>query len=165
MIQFRSSEWEGMDDLSEELIEELRPRAEQLVMQGALLLETRVKETLSGGRSGRVYRVPGTSAATYVASAPGEAPAVLRGNLRNSVGHTRPRWEGDAVSSEVGPGLGKPPKGGPDPGTSYARRMEWGGDHVDKRSGAIIRILPRPYMRPAAERATPEIHALFEAGI
>jgi plasmid stabilization system protein ParE len=36
---------------------------------------------LSGQRSGRRYRVPGT-ARTYPASAPGEAPAVRAGNLR-----------------------------------------------------------------------------------
>ena len=41
-------------------------------------------ETLSGSRSGRIYRVPGTMK-TYTASSPGEPPAVATGQLRQSV--------------------------------------------------------------------------------
>ena len=41
-------------------------------------------ENLSGGRSGRTYRVPGTSV-MYTASAPGEFPAVQTGRLKGSV--------------------------------------------------------------------------------
>ena len=36
-------------------------------------------------KSGRVYRVPGTGATDYVASAPGEAPAVATGRLIDSI--------------------------------------------------------------------------------
>lgn len=43
-----------------------------------------VLETLSGERTGRTYRVPGTNR-TYTASAPGEPPAVMLGQLRNSI--------------------------------------------------------------------------------
>ena len=41
-------------------------------------------KNLSGGRSGNVYKVPGTNV-TYTASAPGEYPAVATGNLRENV--------------------------------------------------------------------------------
>jgi hypothetical protein len=44
-------------------------------------LRTAALSVLSGQRSGRVYRVPGTSR-FYRASAPGEAPAVRKGALR-----------------------------------------------------------------------------------
>ena len=39
---------------------------------------------LSGARSGRTYRVPGTSV-VYTASAPGEFPAIATGGLKGSV--------------------------------------------------------------------------------
>jgi len=39
---------------------------------------------ISGSRSGRTYRVPGTGV-TYTASAPGEFPAVATGNLKGSI--------------------------------------------------------------------------------
>ena len=40
-----------------------------------------IQETLSGTRHGKVAKVPGTSK-TYIQSAPGEAPAVMYGDLR-----------------------------------------------------------------------------------
>jgi hypothetical protein len=41
-------------------------------------------ERLSGERSGRTYKVPGTQV-TYTASAPGEPPAVATSDLRQSI--------------------------------------------------------------------------------
>ena len=41
-------------------------------------------ENISGSRSGRTYRVPGTSV-MYTASAPGEFPAIATGGLKGSV--------------------------------------------------------------------------------
>ena len=43
-----------------------------------------VVQNLSGSRSGKTYRVPGTQR-TYTASAPGEYPAVATGNLRSQI--------------------------------------------------------------------------------
>lgn len=41
-------------------------------------------KNLTGSRSGRTYKVPGTGV-TYTASAPGEYPAVATGNLRERI--------------------------------------------------------------------------------
>lgn len=158
----KSGPWEGADDLGDEILREMRPFAERKMKMAGLLLESEIKTTLSGPRSGRIYRVPGTDKAMYQASAPGEPPASLFGNLRNSIGHSDPEWVGYTVQCEVGPGLGTKPAGGvSDPADTYARRLEYGGDSIHS-NGAVVKILPRPYMEPSAQRATPRIEALFE---
>lgn len=155
MIRFvTSDEWEGLDGLGEELLRELRPRAEQAVKRAAVYFEGELKKTLTGRRSGRTYRVSRTGT-LHVASAPGEPPAVLTGALRNSIGHSRPRWEGLAVSSEVGTGLGAG-----NASEAYARRLEFGG--ADSRG---VYIAPRPYMAPTAERVEPVIGAMWERAL
>jgi hypothetical protein len=74
---------------------------------------------------------------------------VLFGILRNSVGHSKPKWDGYTVEVEVGVGLGKRTrKGAPDPSTTYARRLEYGG--ADSRG---VMILPRPYLEPSVQQA------------
>lgn len=159
MIDFDGGRWEGLDGLGQELLRQERPRAERGVMQGAIHLENQVKRTLTGARSGRIYRVS-KKGAVHVASAPGEPPAVLYGNLRNSVGHSDLEWETPwVVVVLVGPGLGQKPRGGaPDPSRSYARRLEYGG--VDSRG---VLILPRPYMEPTVQRERATVHRLMEA--
>lgn len=88
----------------------------------------------------------------HVASAPGEAPAVLFGNLRMSVGHSKPSWEGFTISQSVGPGLGtSPTDGSPDPGDAYARRLEYGGGN----------IFARPYMEPSVQEAQDPMDQVF----
>jgi len=64
-----------------------------------------VLETLSGNRTGRTYKVPGTQV-TYTASAPGEPPAVQTGQLRNSVTAVV-ETEGKSVKGIVGTELMK----------------------------------------------------------
>lgn len=53
------------------------------VEAGANAWRSALLQTLKGSRSGRIYRVPGTQR-TYQASAPGEAPASVTGDLRTS---------------------------------------------------------------------------------
>lgn len=157
MIDFNVGDWENLDELdTDELIRELRPDAERAMKVALVRFEGIIKETLSGIRSGRTYRVSRTGR-LHVASAPGEPPAVQFGNLRNSVGHSGPNWSGNTVSGEVGPGLGQRPTGGqPDASKSYARRLELGG--VDSRG---VRIEARPYMAPSAVKAEPVIESIF----
>lgn len=50
----------------------------------ALYAEAQIKRTLTGQRSGRVYKVSKTGK-PHIASAPGEAPAVRTGDLRASI--------------------------------------------------------------------------------
>jgi hypothetical protein len=150
--------WEGLEGLDEQLLAELRPDAEAKVRRAAAHFSGQIKVTLTGQRTGRRYRVQG-SRRNYAASAPGEPPAVMLGNLRNSVGFSEPTWDGPAVSCEVGVGLGARPAGGAqDPATTYARRLELGG--VDRRG---VRILPRPYIEPTWLREEQAIDAILAA--
>jgi len=155
---------------------ELRAPAEQVVLQVVIFFSGEIKKTLSGPRHGRAYVVSKTGR-LHIASAPGEAPGSLYGNLRNSVGYSQPVWENWTVSAEVGVGLGTTPGGGQqDPAKTYARRLEWGGSHTQRKkvnvqtadgwitvaAGTVIRILPRPYMEPTAIRVEPQIARMFE---
>lgn len=57
------------------------------LQNATIFLANEVKKTLSGQRSGKTYRVPGTKRKWYTASAPGEPPAVRTGRLRSSIKH------------------------------------------------------------------------------
>lgn len=156
MMDFNVGDWENLDQLAEDALRELRPQGERAMKTALVRFEGIIKETLSGARSGRTYRVSKTGA-LHVASAPGEPPASLFGNLRNSVGHSGPNYAGGIISGEVGVGLGQAPSGDdPDPSKTYARRLELGG--VDSRG---VMIEARPYMAPSAVKAEPVIDAIF----
>ena len=158
MLKFDSTEWQGIDGLAEELILELRPKAEHAMFDAGTRFQAELKSTLTGTRSGRTYRKPNTKAATYTASAPGEPPASPSGNLRNSMGFSRPKWRGSTIEMEVGSGLGVGSDGKENP--AYARRLEFGGS--DSRG---VMIEARPYMAPAALRMEPILDALFRKAI
>ena len=97
--------------------------AGQRMTEACIHVQNKTKEKLSGKRTGRVYRVPGTNR-TYTASAPGEPPAVATGQLRSSIKY---RIVGDMkVTGEVGSELKK------------AVELEFG----------TKRIKPRPFLRP-----------------
>lgn len=155
MITAVTGHWEGLDGLGEEALQELRPEAEHNVLRAAIHLVNAIKVTLTGERSGRTYKVSKTGR-LHVASAPGEPPAVLYGNLRNSIGMSAIRWEGMTVTVEVGVGLGAK-AGNVDPERTYARRLELGG--LDSRG---VRILPRPYIEPTVVREEQALNALLE---
>lgn len=148
--------WEGLDGFGDDALAEAKPQAEAAIKAAVVFAASETKLTLSGSRHGRAYRVS-KRGELHIASAPGEPPAVLWGNLRNSIGSSEPVWDGLTVSGEFGVGLGQPPAGGVDPEHSYARRMEWGG--IDSRG---IRILPRPYLEPTAIRIEPMIQRILE---
>lgn len=90
-------------------------------------------KTLSGNRSGRTYKVPGTSR-TYTASAPGEAPAQATGELRQSV-KAAVDIEGSNIIGRVGTDL------------EYAPCLEYGTENM----------AARPWLRVSCEKATPDI--------
>lgn len=157
------SESGGGEDFVAELVAQSRERAEVAVWEGAQHLRNRTVQRLSGGRSGRTYYVPGAMNATYTASSPGQAPASATGKLRQNINAEAPRWSGDEIASRVGVDIRVVP---------YARRLEFGGLHVQARdqvvrgidgffmvkAGTVIRTAPRPYLRPTldAERTTIE---------
>lgn len=157
MISFDAGDrWENLDDMGDEILEDLKAKGDGLMMTAGTLAVTEVKNTLTGTRSGRTYKVSKTGK-LHVASAPGEPPAVLFGHLRNSVGHTRPVWSGWEISIEYGPGLGANAEGVVE---TYARRLEYGGG--DSRG---VMIKARPYMLPSADRLEPVLERLFEDGL
>lgn len=99
-----------------------------------------VLETLSGSRSGKRYKVPGTKGAFYTASAPGEPPAVATARLRQSI-QTEVVTEGDQIIGVVGTDL------------EYGRHLEYGTRNME----------PRPWIKPSIEKVLPELNDLFRS--
>jgi len=157
VIEFNAGDkWEGLEGMGEEILQELKVKGDGLMMDAAMVAVSTVKQTLTGARSGRTYKVSKTGK-LHVASAPGEPPAVLFGHLRNSVGNSAPAWSGWEISFDYGPGLGVSAEGVVE---TYSRRLEYGG--VDSRG---VKIDARPYMEPSANRLEPLLEKLFEAGL
>ena len=162
MITVDAGEWEGLDGMGEDELRALKPKAEPLMWQAGIDFQRALKNILTGERTGRTYKISKTGK-LHVASAPGEPPAQLFGILRNSMGFSRPKWEGWMLQMEVGSGLGiGQDKRDEDAlkAENYALRLEFGG--IDSRG---VKILPRPYMAPTAERMDPHIQKLFEDGL
>ena len=150
--------WSGLEDLAEDALADTRPRAERCVRAVAVMFSGEIKRTLVGRRTGRPYKVS-KKGKLHIASAPGEPPAKLFGNLGGSIGYSPPTWTdgGMVVWSEVGVGLGQAPKLEVDPARTYARRLEFGG--MDSRG---IMIEARPYLAPTEERVRGAIDAILE---
>ena len=160
-------EWAGLvADLTREAMDD----AEMAIFEAGTVVSNRIKTRLTGQRTGRVYRVPGTETATYTASAPGESPAVLTGALRNAIAVSPVRRTTDTVEVDVGVGAAPGARGLP-----YARRLEYGGFHTQGetvtvrgtegfftvKAGTLIRTAPRPYLRPGFEEARAEVDNLL----
>lgn len=96
---------------------------------------------LSGQRSGKVYRKP-HSKATYIASAPGEAPARRTGVLRMSFApyvESTPNGKGSTITSGISSDM------------EYADILESGSGRMAKR----------PYRDRIIEKAKPEAERIF----
>ena len=95
-------------------------------------------ETLSGTRSGRTYCVPGTKR-LYTASAPGEAPAIATGELRQHV-----KWELEQggkvglVGTDLEKGLHL------EYGTSKMQARPWLRKSFEKSENKVKDIFQRP---------------------
>lgn len=111
--------------------------ASKLMAEAVNEVRNTVLETLSGTRSGRTYKVPGTSR-TYTASRPGEPPAQATGRLRQSI-KTDIRGEGKKVIGSIGTDL------------EYAKGLEFG----------THRVAARPFLKPSFEKAVPKIKQIF----
>ncbi len=112
--------------------------------------------TLSGQRSGRVYKVPGTKQ-TYTASAPGEPPAQRTGELRQSI---KIVIEADSSviaykdkDTEQKPATGTQSELVGLVGTekSYGPMLEFG----------THRMAARPWLRKSFEKAKQKVNAIF----
>ena len=69
---------------TKEVMHSIGQTASQRMLEAVNVVRNQALETLSGNRTGRTYKVPGTGR-TYTASAPGEPPAQASGELRQSV--------------------------------------------------------------------------------
>lgn len=113
--------------------------AKGLYLSGLKIEEYAKKSLAEGGKTGRVYK-RGKRGRVHVASAPGEAPATDTGRLVNSVG-TKALGNGRVVQV----------KAGGSSSVGYAADLEFGTD----------KMAPRPFMRPALKKATPEIEKVM----
>ena len=111
----------------------------------AIFLKGAIKEKLTGNRTGRVYRVPGTKT-LYTASAPGEPPASRTGTLRNAITF---RVNKAKMEAFVGPRLL-----GEDPKKQYPVWLEFG----------TKKMSPRPFMAPALEENKDTIVKIMKQG-
>ena len=120
-----------------EVIRKIADHAEERMLEAVDEVRNATLETLSGSRSGRIYKVPGTGV-YYTASAPGEPPAVQLGDLRKSVKGGIEK-EGKTVIGFVGSELPK------------ASMLEMG----------TSKMLPRPWLRPSFEKSSDKIKEIF----
>ena len=122
---------------SHNILPKLESVATQRMFAAAQEVRNETIRTLSGNRTGRTYRVPGTQV-TYTASAPGEAPAVQTGQLRNSVRDNVYKRE-KSVVGEVGTELMK-------------------GLWLEK---GTKNMAPRPWLEVSFQRAQPRVREIL----
>lgn len=108
-----------------ELTAQLQQRAHRVVVKTAATIEAEAKISMTGKKSGRIYRVRG--GIEHQASAPGEAPAVETANLITSIAVVQ---ESD-LRAIVGTSV------------EYGLHLEFG----------TSRMGPRPWLGPAFEKA------------
>lgn len=109
-----------------------REQATRFVVRGTVQAETELKKILgpqSGTRTGRAYK---RGSKTHIASAPGEAPAVDSGRLRQSVFRTTPKASRKTVSATVGVA------------TPYALALQVGTERMEARP-FINRLAEQPH--------------------
>lgn len=159
------AEWNGI--VLEQKIKETGPKR---LREAALLAQREIKQTLTGQRSGRTYRVPGTRR-QYTASAPGEPPAVRTGRLRSVI---RIEVDKDKMEAVVGP-----EKMAPDypamlefgtQGHLQSAPVSVGGSHglptPARRSQSMSmrgRMAPRPFMAPTFLRIKSALQNILTA--
>lgn len=119
------------------VVKSINDAVSQRMLEATQVVRNETLETLSGARSGKTYRVPGTSR-TYTASSPGEPPAVATARLRQSV-KSVVRGEGKKVIGEVGTEL------------EYGLMLEYGTRN----------IAPRPWLRPSFGKAADAVKSIL----
>ncbi len=134
--------WKG-----DEVMIKLHNTAIQNLQFASVFLKGAIKVKLTGNRSGRVYRVPGTKV-FYTASAPGEPPASRLGDLKGAISH---RVNKNKLEAFVGPRLL-----GSDPDKQYPKWLELGTPKGQ--------MSPRPYMAPSFQENKAAIVQIMKDG-
>ncbi len=104
-----------------------------------IFAEGRVKDVLSQTGSGKMYTIEGRQ---HQASAPGEPPTVLSGDLRASITH----WVGK---------IGGTITGVVSTNMEYAPKLEFG----------TRKMAPRPFMRKTIYAVLPTIYRILKGGV
>lgn len=118
-------------------INKMQSNAVSLMHEAVNEVRNETLNTLTGNRSGRTYKVPGTQR-TYTASAPGEPPAQRTGELRQSVKGTV-HTEGKKLIGKVGTDK------------DYGLSLEKG----------TKKMAPRPWLQPSFEKSEGKIKDIF----
>lgn len=119
---------------------------EEALLKAGIHLERKIKEKLTGSRSGRRYRRARGKRGWHTASAPGEPPAVDTGRLRSSIttgGVERRRRGGKFI--RVGTNV------------EYGVDLEYGK--------ASRRLAPRPFMRPTFSEELKKVRSIIRDGL
>lgn len=106
-------------------------------------------------RAARAQGRPAPRWRPRAASKPGQPPASWTGELRENIVFSMVK-DGDRPTVLVGPiGFGRR---GEDP---VPKILEYGGRSTDRRSQTSHYVAPRPYMRPARQKAIDRLPELF----
>ena len=112
---------------------------EKAMLKAAMRVHRGVTRALSGGRSGKLYKVPGTKAKYYKASRPGESPASRLGHLRTSYKYLVKGKGMDAIGY-----VGSP--------LDYSHYLEYG----------TYKMAPRPHLKVAFKNADADVKKIFK---
>lgn len=122
---------------TDKVLKSIEDAASKRMLEAVNLVRNTTLETLSGPRTGKQYRVPGTRR-IYTASRFGEAPATATASLRQSV-ETSVESEGFTIIGRVGTKLVH-------------------GKHLEKGTSTMLK---RPWLRPSFEKASREVERIF----
>jgi len=122
---------------NDKVIKAIESSASKRMLGAVNAVRNQALETLSGHRTGKTYRVPGTKK-TYTASAPGEPPAQATGELRQSIAYNI-ETEGKTVIGKVGTDK------------IQGKMTEYGTRHMK----------PRPWLRVSFEKTSGKIKSIF----
>lgn len=122
---------------TKEVVKSIEDAASKRMAEAVNVVKTQTLETLTGPRSGRTYRVPGTRR-TYTASAPGEPPAIATSGLFKSI-ETSVGSEGRTVIGRVGSD------------EKHARPLEFGTRNM----------AARPWLRISFEEALSKVKTIL----
>jgi hypothetical protein len=127
----------NLSEVIGKLDDTIRDRMQEAVNE----VRNKTLETLSGPRTGRVYKVPGTNT-YYTASSPGEAPASATGQLRQSI-RTEIEGEGEKTVGMVGTDMEKGPM--LEYGTKNMAARPWLRRSFEESEGKVKEIFSRKW--------------------